>query len=334
VEIALSSITSFLLDEIEMVVLRGETTELLNANLNGVLPVIKPKGVCINQPSPLDLSKNIWADDSSLLDAINAQPALQNSPLQQNRETGYLEVNIEGQRFALSPLELNYTDAAPGLILNPDGSVIFNTDTGLAITAQPILQASCILQEYLEEQDFGNRASDFIVEGRRNGNLRLHLSGNLFEGEFLNVRPDWVATQVSPDTPLGLTWTPSCARAVIPSYVFEANGQKYRQRLYSAIVRPDLVLAYARQQFNLPFTLLSLEGIVQLPLPDDSVSNWKVDAKVKFVERTDKPFNYVAAILIPDANGDQLDDFLVKSADENVINPVNENSQIFCSMRK
>jgi len=257
-------------------------------------------------------------------------PELQNSPLQQNSDTGALEVNIEGQHFALLPLELYYTDAAPGLILNSDGSVIFNTAMGLAITAQPALQESCIWEKYLEKEGFGNKDRDFIIEGHRNGNLRLHQSGNAYEGNFLNVRPDWVATQESADAPLGFTWTPSCAGAVIPSLVFEANGQKYRQRLYPAAVRPDAVQAYALENFNLSM-MLALKGIVQLAVPD-GVSNWTVDVNVNFVERTNKPYNHIAAISIPDTNGDMIDDLLVESADEDFIAPISENRQIFCSV--
>jgi len=325
-----TGVTGFMLDEIELLV--GDTAgdDPLNANLNGVLPVIIPKDVCLNQPYPLDLSQDIWADGPGLLNAINTLPELQNSPLQQNSDTGALEVNIEGQHFALLPLELYYTDAAPGLILNSDGSVIFNTAMGLAITAQPALQESCIWEKYLEKEGFGNKDRDFIIEGHRNGNLRLHQSGNAYEGNFLNVRPDWVATQESADAPLGFTWTPSCAGAVIPSLVFEANGQKYRQRLYPAAVRPDAVQAYALENFNLSM-MLALKGIVQLAVPD-GVSNWTVDVNVNFVERTNKPYNHIAAISIPDTNGDMIDDLLVESADEDFIAPISENRQIFCSV--
>jgi uncharacterized repeat protein (TIGR01451 family) len=336
VENALSGATGFLLDDVELSVLMTEDevgNHLANANLSGVFPVIIPQDLCISQPFALDLSEDIWVDGPGLLNAINALPALENFPLQQNQKSGHLEVTITDQRVALLPLELHYTDAMPGVVINEDGSITFNTSTGLAIIAQPAIQSSCIWETYLYEFGFGNDDYDYILEENSYGNIRLHKLGNLFKGEFLNVRPDWRAIQVSPEIPLGISWTPSCAGALIPGLVFEVDGQKYQQRLYPTIVRSDLVQGYALDHFNLPMTL-SLEDAVHINMPDGEV-NWTVDANVKFVDLSiDKPYNHIAVIPMPDASGDQVDDLLVESADESFQDPLTENRQIFCAVVK
>jgi len=334
VENTLSGATTFLLDDIELQVLMGEEPtgeNQLSANLTGVLPVIIAPDLCLDQPFPLDLSKALWVDGPGLLNAINALPALQNTPLKQDPNTGHLEVNLTEQLVALLPLDLQYTEAVPGVILNQDGSVIFNTNSGLAITAQPTLQASCTWDEYLYELGFGNKDYYFIIESNRYGNIRFHKSGNQYEGEFMNVRPDWKSHQVSPETPLGISWIPTCTGAMLPSLVFEIDGQKYRQSLYPAVVRPDLVQHHALEKLLLPITL-SLEGTVHIDMPV-GISNWTVDANVKFFDLSlDKPYNHIVIMPMPDADGDQEDDLLVESADKSFQDPLTENRQIFCAV--
>jgi hypothetical protein len=327
-ENALSGGTRFWLDQIELEVLSGNTAGddlSVEANLSGVLPLIHQKELCMSRRSPLDLSKDIWVDGSGLLNAINALPELQGFSIQQNRENGHLELSIADQHFAVIPLELRYTKATPGLILNPDGSVIFNTATGVAITAQPTLQKSCLWKDYLKAQDFGHKDHEFLIEAHhRNGNLRLRQPN----GHFLSVRPDLKATQVPSKTPLGLSWRPTCAKTTIPSLVFEADGKKYQQRLYPAIFRPDALQLLEK---NSSVSLLAPE-IIQFS-SSGSESQWKIDAKVAVTEREEKkhPFGHVSSIIIPDADGDEEDDILITMTNESVLEPPTDNSQIFCS---
>lgn len=326
-ENALSGGTRFLLDKIGLEVLSGNIAgdELsVEANLTGALPVIRQEKLCMSKRSPLDLSKDIWTDGMGLVNAINALPEFEGFPLQQNQDNGHLELSIADQRFVLIPLELHYTNAVPGLIINPDGSVIFNLSTGIAITAQPALQKSCLWEEYLKEQNFGYKNHELIEAHPRNGNLRLRQP----DGHFLSVRPDFKATLVSQKRPLGLSWKPTCAGTTIPSLVFEIEGKKYQQSLYPAIFRPGAVVQYSSAEM----TLLSPE-IIQFNEPNRE-SYWEIDAKVTVAEREEKehPFGYVSITTIPDASGDEQDDILITVTNESVLEPPTDNNQVFCSV--
>jgi len=196
----------------------------INTPLNSAFTKTTGKGI-----QGIDLRYDIVTSQTgSLLDAINAIPALKDNNIsyQQNTDTGVLSSLKSKQLELLLPWEIYQadTDSAMGITRFDDGRVQFITADKRVITAYPMINAEAALNAELDKLSLP--ALGLTNEAA----LNIQLPDNIL---YL-LRPANPAEQVSSSTSLGISSTPHSALQNIITWqlVFEHQGQRYRQHLY------------------------------------------------------------------------------------------------------
>lgn len=226
-----------------------------------------------------------------LLSAINELPLFKDNDweLTQDEESGYLELTVDVVRFAVLPTSITETTEPADLVLHDAQNLSFITNSSFDVFAQPALQAPGAFQSGLA--DLG--LPDFTIED--NGNLSIPSE----DGIWFSARPDWLAIEVESDANMGLFLgeSPIVSGYFSASLVFEQEGIRREQFLYSAIAHPDALEDVITEPFGMvTFTVdgETYRGVVDYTvIPNDSTPDTlQVEA-------------------IPDANGDGTDDVVL-----------------------
>lgn len=226
-----------------------------------------------------------------LLSAINELPLFTDNDweVEQDDNSGYLELTVDVVHFAILPTSVTETTEPADLVLHDAQNLSFITHSGFDVFAQPALQAPGALQSGLA--DLG--LPEFTIED--NGNL--HIPGE--DGLWFSARPDWLAIEVESDAGMGLFLgeSPVVSGYFSASLVFEHEGIRREQLLYSAIAYPDVLEDVITEPFGVvTFTLdgETYRGVVDYTvIPSDSTPDT------------------LQVEPIPDANGDGIEDVVL-----------------------
>jgi len=231
-----------------------------------------------------------------LLSAINGLPLFKNNAwaLTQDKALGYLELTIDVIRYAIMPVSVTETTEEAGLVLRRDPhSLSFITESGCDVFTQPAVQAQGALESALSELGL----AEFTVQD--NGNLSIPVEA----GIWYSVRPDWLAVEVKSDSDKGLLIDQS---AIVNGYfmasqVFEDEGTRRKQHLYSAVAYPEVLYSSDDEIITEPFGLVrfTLEGKTYHGVVDYVVT------------QNDSTTDTLQVEPIPDANGDEIEDVVL-----------------------
>ena len=231
-----------------------------------------------------------------LLSALNGLPLFKNNgwELTQDKELGYLELTIDVIRYAIMPVSVTETTEEAGLVLRRDPhSLSFITDSGCDVFTQPAVQAQGALESALSELGL----AEFTVQD--NGNLSIPVE----EGIWYSVRPDWLAFEIKSDSDKGLLidQSPIVNGYFTASQVFEHEGTRRKQHLYSAVAHPEELYSSDDEVITEPFGLVrfTLEGKTYHGVVDYVVT------------QNDSPTDTLQVESIPDANGDEIADVVL-----------------------
>jgi len=175
--------------------------------------------------------------EGGILGAINGLEEL-NGMLQQNPETGYLEMELEPFHYAVLPVQVNQilkkqvdSSIAQGMLVNPDGQITWVTHTSREIVAVPVVQEPSALREALGK--LGLRG----MMMQKNGNLTIPVG----DGTYYSARPDLFSMEVAADSPVGLDITSSAwsDKVGIVGLVFEQADKRRQQMFYPAPADPS-----------------------------------------------------------------------------------------------
>lgn len=223
-----------------------------------------------------------------LLSAINELPLFKDNDwaLTQDEESGYVELTVDAVRFAVLPISVTETTELADLVLHDAQNLSFITHSGFDVFAQPALQVPGALQSGLA--DLG--LPELIIQD--NGNLSIPSE----DGIWFSARPDWLAIEVESDTETGLFLgeSPVVSGYFSASLVFEHEGIRREQLLYSAIAYPDAL----EDSITEPFGMVTL-------IVDGKTYRGVVDYTVT---PSDSTSDTLQVEPIPDANGDGIDD--------------------------
>ncbi|MCP4701406.1 MAG: carboxypeptidase regulatory-like domain-containing protein [Gammaproteobacteria bacterium] len=237
----------------------------------------------------IDLSL-IPVADGSLLDEINSTFLAGLPPLTQNTD-GLLQITL-GAHYAFLPVAASQpaTPPAPGLYPYPDNALDFVTPSGMVVMTLPALQNGCAWKEALE-------AAGYTISAGYNGNFKLKKS----DGNYLSVRPEWLAAEAPADMQEGLTWRSSVCGSDTPALAFSATGKKYMQILNPVLADADSLGDYLTQA-GMDITLFD-KGRFEVHVPPAVSLN--TDALVRSQEGAAN----ITVVPETDANGDGMPDY-------------------------
>ncbi len=197
-------------------------------DLSGIFPIIEEP---ITLAQSRDLNLDVLVSGGNLLADLNAIPLLRANGvvLGQRRDNGYLTAQLSGLQIALIPWQVKQAvaDPIPGMIANPDNSLLLHSALGREAVVQPALQSPQTLRDILNQ--FGLLGE---LRAHPNGNVTLEVDGS---GLRLVFRPDLVATPApAGNGPGQLHLHPSrVANHHFARLVFtDGNGQIREQFLY------------------------------------------------------------------------------------------------------
>lgn len=117
-----------------------------------------PKQLELLNILPKKLFNNRKAVDLNARLALNQLDVLtqlqQLWPVEQNADEGWLQWDVQQQRYALLPVSLKRSDEAQGIEIQGDNSVLLTTATGLQVLAVPALQNPIALQVSVRQLGF------------------------------------------------------------------------------------------------------------------------------------------------------------------------------------
>ncbi len=270
-------------------------------DLTGAYPwILEP----ISQRLSVNLLMDLLVDGESLLATINALPDLKNNGLALNQDTntGNLWLLLGEDLFVLAPPSVIQAppETTPGITLNPDGSVIFLTETRRHVIAQPSLHSPEAFQTAMRELGLDKFTAP------ADGNLIIAPTDQL----YFSARPDWQtqSTKLADVfSPLGLTALPTSLIEGLPMFLLhfmEGNGVTSRQQyFYSA----------PAHQAELQQVLQGIPGVTDIHFYNNGT------VTVKIGDRTyTAMFDYMVTknlrgrvtqlLTVPDRNGDGSND--------------------------
>jgi hypothetical protein len=256
-------------------------------DLTTLLPTLSADSE-IEQSPRVDLSVDLFGNGRSILDTLNTLPRFSqpDSVLNQDATWGYIYLDMDDWRFALFPSQIKHSLDSAMLQIDHSQNVRFVTPDGLAISTTPAVQQPQALQMALS----GLGLNEFTIQS--NGYLKIPASRSL----WYSACPDWVSLTVSEKTKTGLVTT------TIPvAFVFEDEADNKRQQiLYPAPANREALLTVAKR-VELNNGLLSFQfkgktyrGLLDYVVEDQGDKNDGLEIST-----------------IPDANADDLDDYLL-----------------------
>ncbi len=274
-----------------------------NVDVTELLPDLPSQSDCdialLTQKKRMDLSNAVFESGDGLLNAINELPYFKDNhwAVVQNAYEGYLQLTIEVLRVAVQPQSVISTNRSAALDLLALQQVRFITDNGMAILAQPAVQAPCTLQTALAELGL----ADAILQ--QNGNLRIFATDEY----GYSARPDWLAIErdeVDEVTPgLFLGESPFISGIVLAYVVFvDEDGIARQQFFYPAPVVPEDLYSAAEN------VVVTDEGLVSLSL-DGQHYYGVLDYLV--IKDTPPTQNHLQIESIRDINGDGKEDWVL-----------------------
>ena len=174
------------------------------------------------------------------------------SVLNQDAQLSHLALTIESLRFSVMPVSVKKAADSAGLKVQSAQRVLFVTDTGLEVLAQPALQAPSALLSALTA--FG--VSEFTVQ--TNGNLQIPAA----EGVWFSARSDWLSTELDTEAETGLTFgkSPYGNGLIVASLVFtDSEGKRREQLIAPAIAQPAVLYSLAEEVSIEEFGLVSFK---------------------------------------------------------------------------
>jgi len=257
----------------------------IGMELNELLPSIESE---MNQPTSIDLSVDIFANGTNILETINTLPILHSSGWVLNQDTtqGYLQLDTENLRFAAHPWKISRTSDEAVVQVGTGQTLQIITHDGIEVIAQPAVQHSEALQIALQKLDL----SKYTIQ--QNGNMKIPDS----DTDWYSVRPDLVSLEVDEDSETGLF-----ATTLPVFFVFEdKDGEKRQQYFYPAPADIDALYVAAKQiKFNQGILSFEWEGKNYQGLLDYAVLQ---EDKIGSLQ--------ISSIM--DKNSDESDNYLIK----------------------
>jgi sugar lactone lactonase YvrE len=219
-------------------------------DLSGVLPKIESACPQVEGSKSIDLNNIIFTQSGVILNNLNAIPFMSQNGFALRSEFGLLKLDIGDSRFIQRPIKINHVLNNSATIL-PDyvNNLQFLTADHLNVKTHPLLFGICQLYQQF---------SDWTWTELENGNIRMEKAN---EAAWISLRPEWVLTKVSADSPRGLQIANSPKRAEILDIFYigtDSDGQLFKQKIISAPVSPDvLYLASDRNQLQWDSGVLS-----------------------------------------------------------------------------
>jgi len=278
----------------------ANTTIPPGIDLRGALPTLTEP---VSEREAIDLTYDVLVNGESLLAAINALPDLKNNNLAfvQRQPSGNLLLPVGEEVFVLIPVSVRQASAGatPGVLINPDGSVIFITETRREVLVQPSIQAYQAFQDALKVFGLGEFTAN------PDGNLSL-VAGHQ---SYFQTRPDWQTQVTSPFEELGFQALPS--PLIKGSQIFllrfvDETGVRRQQFFYPA----------GAHQAELQTALRGIPGATTVTFENNGTVSVKVDNRtyqgVFDYRVTTGPASKVTQLLmVPDQNGDGNEDLKV-----------------------
>ncbi len=258
----------------------------------------------ISNRKSVHLLNDILVGGDTLLTAINKLPDLANNNLvlTQDTFTGNVYLAMGNDLFVLSPALVRQApkDAAVGITLNTDGSVVFITESRRWIEVQPSIQSPASFQDALTS--FG--LSHFTAHA--DGNLTIDAS----DLAYFTARPDWQTQAGSPFDTLGLEAQPSpfIKGAVIFLLRFvEKDGVTRRQQyFYPAAAHP----------LELRTVLAGIPGASAVKFYNNgtvsvTINDITYTAAFDYLVQKGPTSKVTQLLIVPDQNGDGSEDVRV-----------------------
>ncbi len=212
-------------------------------DLSSVLPKVESACPQVEGSKSLDLNNIIFTQSGVVLNNLNAIPFMSQNAFALRSESGLLKLDIGDSRFIQRPVKVVHVLNESAVVV-PDyvNNLYFLTADHLNVKTHPMLFGICQLYQQF---------SDWTWTELENGNIRMEKPD---QAEWISIRPEWVLTKASADSPRGLQIANSPKRAEILelSYIGnDSDGQLFKQKIISAPVSPDvLYLASDRNQLQ------------------------------------------------------------------------------------
>lgn len=193
-----------------------------------------------DEPPAVDLSGDVVAGGTPLIEAVNELPTFADSGLstEQDSQSGALQLDIGEEHFALQPTQVTQAPAGtpPGVAITSDGLIEMVTESGRRIVSQPTLQSPEALAAALE-------AAGYVLTRATNGNLMISppttaarsVSG-VPDDRYFSARPALHSTPAEAGAALGVVPCELPERPGIEGFcqVFDRDGERRIQRLWPA----------------------------------------------------------------------------------------------------
>lgn len=189
------------------------------------------------QPLVVNLTADIVANSDGILAAMNGLLAEQGWTLVQHPIYGYLQLDLDGIRFAIQTWDIQQTFLDATALVTAVQSVEFITDTNLRVITHPVIQAPDVLYQVLSDLAASANLGTVSIEVSTNGNFSIGTSVD--REHYLSVRASLGATTTDLDVGLYTGELPA-------TFVYVEDEQAYGQVYYPAPADMDALMDAAQ----------------------------------------------------------------------------------------
>ncbi|MCV6637887.1 choice-of-anchor D domain-containing protein [Candidatus Albibeggiatoa sp. nov. NOAA] len=188
------------------------------------------------QPLVVNLTADVIAEGDGVLSAMNNLLVAQGWTLVQHPVYGYLQLDLDGVRFAIQTWDVQQTFLDATALVTPVQSIEFITDTNLRVITHPVTQAPDTLYDVLSELATSANLGTVSIDVSTNGNFSIATSVDT--ANYLSVRASLGAEATDLEVGLYTDTLPA-------TFVYVEDEQAYGQVYYPAPADMDALIAAA-----------------------------------------------------------------------------------------